>query len=92
MLLLHCPIQLLKLSHHICISVSPKEEEVKMAYSPFKIVLGGLEAQVVEYLPSKCEALSSNPSTTKKKKKKKIVPGSGTKHFCLHAIGQHLVT
>jgi hypothetical protein len=27
-------------------------------------------AQVVEYLPSKCEALSSKPSTIKKKKKK----------------------
>jgi hypothetical protein len=27
-------------------------------------------AQVVQHLPSKCEALSSNPSTTKKKKKK----------------------
>jgi hypothetical protein len=26
-------------------------------------------ADGVEYLPSKCEALSSNPSTTKKKKK-----------------------
>jgi hypothetical protein len=25
---------------------------------------------VVEHLPSKCEALSSNPSTTKKKKEK----------------------
>jgi hypothetical protein len=28
-------------------------------------------AQVGERLPSKCEALRSNPSTTKKKKKKK---------------------
>jgi hypothetical protein len=28
-------------------------------------------AQVVDYLPSKCEALSSNPTTTPKKKKKK---------------------
>jgi hypothetical protein len=27
-------------------------------------------AQVVECLPSKCETLSSNPSTTKKLKKK----------------------
>jgi hypothetical protein len=27
-------------------------------------------AQVVEYLPSNCEALNSNPSTAKKKKKK----------------------
>jgi hypothetical protein len=31
---------------------------------------GGV-AQVVEYLLSKCEALSSNPSTEKKKKKEK---------------------
>jgi hypothetical protein len=30
---------------------------------------GGV-VQVVEYLPSKCEALNSNPSTAKKKKKK----------------------
>jgi hypothetical protein len=28
-------------------------------------------AQVVEHLPSKCQALSSNPSIAKKKKKKK---------------------
>jgi hypothetical protein len=28
-------------------------------------------AQVVEHLPHKCEAFSSNPSTTKKKKKRK---------------------
>jgi hypothetical protein len=28
-------------------------------------------ARVVEVLPSKCEALSSNPITAKKKKKKK---------------------
>jgi hypothetical protein len=27
-------------------------------------------AQVVQHLPGKCEALSSNPITTKKKKKK----------------------
>jgi hypothetical protein len=27
---------------------------------------------LTECLPSKCEALSSNPTTTKKKKKKKI--------------------
>jgi hypothetical protein len=33
--------------------------------------LGGM-AQVVEYLPSKCEALHSNPTTTKFKKKKRI--------------------
>jgi hypothetical protein len=32
---------------------------------------GGM-AQVVELLPSKCEALSSNPSTTEKKKKGNI--------------------
>jgi hypothetical protein len=31
----------------------------------------GFVAEVVESLPSKCKALSSNPSTTKKKKKKK---------------------
>jgi hypothetical protein len=30
----------------------------------------GRVAQVVESLPSKCEALSSNHSTTKKKRKK----------------------
>jgi hypothetical protein len=29
------------------------------------------EVQEVEYLSSKCEALSSNPSTAKKKKKRK---------------------
>jgi hypothetical protein len=28
-------------------------------------------AQAVEWLPSKCEALNSNPNATKKKKKKK---------------------
>jgi hypothetical protein len=28
-------------------------------------------AELVEHLPSKCEALSSNPNTTKKKKKGK---------------------
>jgi hypothetical protein len=28
-------------------------------------------AQVVDYLPSKCEALSSNPTTTPQKKKKR---------------------
>jgi hypothetical protein len=33
----------------------------------------GGEAQVVEYLPSKHEALSSNPGTTKKLLKKKNV-------------------
>jgi hypothetical protein len=30
-------------------------------------------AQVVECLPSKFEALSSNPNTTKKKKKRKVL-------------------
>jgi hypothetical protein len=29
-------------------------------------------AQVVEYLPSKCEYLSSNPATARKRKKKKF--------------------
>jgi hypothetical protein len=31
-------------------------------------------AQVVKYLPSKCEALSLNPSMAKKKK---VIPGLG---------------
>jgi hypothetical protein len=31
-----------------------------------------LMAEVVESLPGKCKALSSNPALTKKKKKKKI--------------------
>jgi hypothetical protein len=30
-------------------------------------------AQVVEHLPSKCEALSTNSSTTTEKKKKSLV-------------------
>jgi hypothetical protein len=30
----------------------------------------GRVSQVVQYLPSRCEALSSNPSTGKKKKRK----------------------
>jgi hypothetical protein len=45
--------------------------------SPWQIVhqtvslkRAGRMAQVIESLHSKCEALSSNPSTTKKKKKK----------------------
>jgi hypothetical protein len=33
----------------------------------------GWVTQVVEHLPSKCEALSSNPSATKKKKKKEYL-------------------
>jgi hypothetical protein len=32
-------------------------------------LMGWGMAQVVDHLPSKCEALNSNPSTTKKKKK-----------------------
>jgi hypothetical protein len=39
-------------------------------YSKKGSCAGGM-AQVVGHLPSKCEALSSNPTTTKKKKKKK---------------------
>jgi hypothetical protein len=35
--------------------------------TPFGV--GGV-TQVIEHLPSKCEALSSNPSTAKKEKKK----------------------
>jgi hypothetical protein len=31
---------------------------------------GGVMAEVVDHLPSKCKAMSSNPSTAKKKKKK----------------------
>jgi hypothetical protein len=31
-------------------------------------------AQAIQHLPSKCEILSSNPSTTKKKKKSKCNP------------------
>jgi hypothetical protein len=34
--------------------------------------------QVVEYLPNKCEVLSSNPSTEKKKKKESLL---GRKDF-----------
>jgi hypothetical protein len=34
----------------------------------------GRVAQVIECLPSKCETLSSNPSTIKKKKKKNRKP------------------
>jgi hypothetical protein len=34
------------------------------------LVRAGRVARVVEHLPSKCEALSSKPSTDKKKKKK----------------------
>jgi hypothetical protein len=40
---------------------------------------GGV-AQVVAYLPSKFEALSSNPMTTKKKKKVKRYPMELEKH------------
>jgi hypothetical protein len=47
--------------HILCFSVSCLHQEPQEA--------GGV-AQVVEYLSSKCEALSSNTSTTKKKKKR----------------------
>jgi hypothetical protein len=33
--------------------------------------MAGRAAEVVQYLPSKCEALSSNPNTKNKKNKKK---------------------
>jgi hypothetical protein len=41
-------------------------------------------AKVVECLPCKCKALTSNPSTTKKKKNKRIIStlqGNVTLHF-----------
>jgi hypothetical protein len=42
--------------------------------------------QVVEHMPSKCEALSSNPTITKKKKKRVVVQdvfsASINKSFC----------
>jgi hypothetical protein len=37
----------------------------------FKTKRAGGMVQVAECLPSKCEAVSSNPSTAKKKKKKR---------------------
>jgi hypothetical protein len=37
----------------------------------------GETAQVLEYLPSKCEALNSDPGTTTQKKKKKKAESSG---------------
>jgi hypothetical protein len=44
---------------------------IKSHIYTFKNILGaGMVARAVEYLPSKHEAFSSNPSTTKKKKKR----------------------
>jgi hypothetical protein len=66
---------------------NPQEAEVRkieVQSQPRKIVLKTLSrnyptqkmasrvAQVIQHLPSKCEALSLNPNTTKKKKKGKI--------------------
>jgi hypothetical protein len=45
-------------------------------------------AQVVEYLPSKCEALSSNPST-ENKIKQKLFKISRTFHQCLCPIQKY---
>jgi hypothetical protein len=45
---------------------------IKSHIYTFKNILGaGMVARAVEYLPSKHEAFSSNPSTTKKKKKER---------------------
>jgi hypothetical protein len=48
--------------------------------SQIRVKSGNLGAggviQVVEHLPSKCEALSSNPSTKKKRKERKKDPGA----------------
>jgi hypothetical protein len=49
--------------------ISPKEIVQQQQQNPNTNRAGGV-AQVVEQLPSKCEALSTNSSSTKKKKKK----------------------
>jgi hypothetical protein len=49
-------------------SLSNKSETLSQKY-PTQERAGGV-AQVIEYLSSKCEALSSNSSTAKKKTKK----------------------
>jgi hypothetical protein len=46
--------------------------KIQIIKPPYKgISRAGGGTQVVEHLPSKCEALRSNPSTEKKKKRKK---------------------
>jgi hypothetical protein len=44
--------------------------------------LTGRVTQVVEHLPSKCEALNSNPSTTKKQKQKQKNLPNRTLEIC----------
>jgi hypothetical protein len=51
------------------LKISGKAEILSGKYPSQKRPAG--VAQVIEYLPSKCEALISNPNTTQKKKKKK---------------------
>jgi hypothetical protein len=44
----------------------------------------GTVAQVVEHLPSKCEALNSNPISQKKEKKKNFRKENGGRHKRFH--------
>jgi hypothetical protein len=50
------------------------EEDEKLNKSNENSMEGWRVAQVVEYLPSKCEALSSNPCIEKKKKSMESIP------------------
>jgi hypothetical protein len=52
------------------LKISGKAEILSGKYPSQKRPAG--VAQVIEYLPSKCEALISNPNTTQKKKKENI--------------------
>jgi hypothetical protein len=59
------------------------EREEKKKNSILKMPKKGWRhGQAIEHLPSKCKALSSNPSTAKKKKK-------GTKQKCSNWIMHH---
>jgi hypothetical protein len=56
---------------HLCVPapvLGPPAKQIKTEKGFFRL---GSMVQVIEWLPSKCKALSSNPSTTKKKKKRR---------------------
>jgi hypothetical protein len=65
----HTPNYIGNIGSRVMVQGSPGQKPWGLMWKIIKAKRTGVMAQKVRYLPSKCEALNSNPSTAKKKKK-----------------------
>jgi hypothetical protein len=65
----HTPNYIGNIGSRVMVQGSPGQKPWGLMWKIIKAKRTGVMAQKVRYLPSKCEALNSNPSTAKKKKR-----------------------